>query len=79
MKTSKTLFAFCLVFLLTVVSVVAQSVNDQVEMADAMHANGKIYVVVTVLAVVFIGIVIFLISIDRKLSRLERKQKGESQ
>lgn len=48
--------------------------QEQVEMADEMRASGKIYVVVAVLAVVFIGIVIYLISIDRKISKIEKKE-----
>lgn len=54
---------------------IAQTTANQVEMDDVMHANGKIYVVVCVLAVVFLGIIAFLISIDRKVSKLEKKMK----
>lgn len=39
--------------------------------ADFMRSIGKIYVVVAVILVLFIGIFIFLINIDRKLSKLE--------
>lgn len=49
--------------------------NDTVEMADALRANGKIYVVVAVLMVIFIGIVVYLVRIDRKLSRIEKENK----
>lgn len=38
-----------------------------------MRANGKIYVVVAVVCVLFIGITLYLISIDRKLSKLEKE------
>ena len=51
-----------------------QAQGNDVEMADIMRSNGKIYVVVAVLAIVFIGIVIYLISIDRKLNKLEKNQ-----
>lgn len=43
------------------------------EMADAMRANGKIYVVVAVIALIFIGLVIYLVIIDRKVGKLERE------
>ena len=43
------------------------------EMADAMRSNGKIYVVVTVLAVIFAGIFAYLVYLDRKISRLEKE------
>ena len=54
----------------------AQQVNE-VEMADAMRANGKIYVVVAVLCIIFIGIVIYLINIDRKVSKLEKQSHSQ--
>ena len=42
-------------------------------MADTMRANGKIYVVVAVLATVFVGIVVYLVMLDRKVTRLEKQ------
>ena len=42
-------------------------------MADAMRENGKIYVVVVVLAIIFAGIVVYLITIDRKTARLKKE------
>lgn len=44
-------------------------------MADEMRGNGKIYVVVAVLVTIFIGIIIYLIRLDRKLTRLEKETK----
>ncbi len=43
-------------------------------MADEMRSNGKIYVVVTVLCVILLGIIMYLFSIDRKLTRMERER-----
>jgi len=43
-----------------------------VEMADTMRSNGKIYVVVAVILTIFAGIIIYLIRLDRKISRLEK-------
>ena len=40
---------------------------------DFMRSTGKIYVVVGVLVMVFVGIVLFLISLERKIARLERE------
>ena len=42
---------------------------------DFMSSIGKIYVVVAVIAAVFVGIVIFLIYLDRKLTKLEDQIK----
>lgn len=50
--------------------------QEKVEMADTMRSNGKIYVVVAVLAIILIGLFIFLINIDRKINRLEKQHKS---
>lgn len=47
--------------------------NTQVEMADTMRENGKIYVVVLVISLVMGGILTYVITIDRKLRRLEKE------
>jgi hypothetical protein len=46
---------------------------QDVEMADALRSNGKIYVVVIIIAVILAGLFIFLMSIDQRLRKLERK------
>ena len=46
--------------------------KPDVEMADTMRDNGKIYVVVAVIVAIFIGIILYLIRLDRKMTRLEK-------
>jgi hypothetical protein len=46
--------------------------QQKTEMADTMRSNGRIYVVVAVLTVILIGLILYLVRIDRKISRLER-------
>jgi len=41
------------------------------DMADVMRSNGKIYVVVFVLATIFAGIFCFLIYLELKMRKLE--------
>ncbi len=65
----KWLLAFFLLF--PTVLLIAQEGN--VEMADTFRSNGKIYVVVAVILTILAGIVIYLIRLDRKISRLEKK------
>jgi len=68
-----------LLFLLGVTSFFhsfAQSSGD-VEMADVLRSSGKIYVVVAVVCVIFLGFIIYLFTIDRKISRLENKVKNK--
>lgn len=49
--------------------------DGQIEMASEMRSSGKIYVVVATLVVIFLGIVIYLFSIDRRISKLEKEKK----
>tara|TARA_R100001015_G_C4596594_1_gene151768 strand:+ start:264 stop:449 length:186 start_codon:yes stop_codon:yes gene_type:complete len=46
---------------------------QEIEMADQMRADGKIYVVVGVLLIILIGFLLYLVSIDKKLKRLEKE------
>ena len=48
--------------------------GEKAEMADTMRSNGKIYVVVAVLLVILAGLIFYLISLDRKISRLEKEK-----
>lgn len=46
--------------------------KEKPQMADVMRSNGKIYVVVAVLMIILAGLFVYLIRLDRKLSRLEK-------
>lgn len=63
-------------FLLLALFISLTSHAQDVEMADLMRENGKIYVVVAVLATIFVGIVVYLIAIDRRIGRLEKEKKS---
>ncbi|GAA4463737.1 hypothetical protein GCM10023093_12850 [Nemorincola caseinilytica] len=52
-----------------------QGAFAETEMADKMRAEGKIYVVVVVLATIFAGIFSYLIYLDRKITRLEKEKQ----
>ena len=51
-------------------SVLAQ---QEVEMADTLRSEGKIYVVVAIMLVIFVGLIGYLFLMDRKVTRLEKK------
>ncbi len=42
---------------------------------DFFHSIGKIYVVVAVIIAIFIGIILFMIYLERKVSKLENLSK----
>lgn len=52
--------------------------NNEVEMADSLYQSGKIYVVVCVLAIIFTGIIAYLIILDRKITKLEKNTKNNN-
>jgi CcmD family protein len=45
-----------------------------VDMATELRESGKIYVVVMVVAVIFIGLAIYLFSIDNRLKKIEKQK-----
>ncbi|HEX6846676.1 MAG TPA: CcmD family protein [Chitinophagaceae bacterium] len=47
---------------------------QNVEMADKMKENGKIYVVIAVMLAILAGLVLYLVRIDRKISKLEKNK-----
>ena len=51
--------------------------NTKVEMADKFRSSGKIYVVVAVLGTILLGIVVYTIALDRRITRLERESNRE--
>ncbi len=46
--------------------------QNEPEMADVMRSNGKIYVVVAVCLTILIGLFLYVLSVDRKISKLEK-------
>ena len=49
--------------------------NEKPQMADALRSSGKIYVVVTVLVIILIGLFLYLVNTDKKISRIEKNIK----
>ena len=60
-----------LLALLSYVSVYAQR-GQSTEMADSLRSSGKIYVVVLTIAIIFVGLAIYLFTIDRRLKKIEK-------
>ncbi|MGZ4049167.1 MAG: CcmD family protein [Bacteroidia bacterium] len=75
MNALKKLFLFA--FVIISGSAFAQDTQAPVEMADGLYQSGKIYVVVCVIAIIFTGIITYLIMLDRKISKLEKEVKNK--
>jgi hypothetical protein len=68
---------FWMLAMLLVSNVLTTFAQDQsVQMADTLRQEGKIYVVVACIFVIVGGLVLFLIRIDGKLSRLEKESRS---
>jgi CcmD family protein len=59
--------------LFTLLFLMVQAQAQEVEMATGLRSSGKIYVVVIVISVIFIGLFFYLFSIDRRLKKLEKE------
>ena len=68
------MYKYLTFFLSLIFSSVAMAQRPGIEMADELRANGKIYVVVVIIALIFAGIITYLIHIDRKVSKLEKNK-----
>ena len=67
-------FVFLFLLLLVLSGFAQQTPGPQeIEMADTMRSNGKIYVVVAVLSAIFVGITVYLVMLDRKITKLEKE------
>lgn len=51
--------------------------QETIEMADKLRADGKIYVVVAVVSTVLLGILLYIIRLDIKLTKLEKEYKSD--
>ena len=69
---------FLLVLVLCSLQSLAQG-SEEVEMADVLRRDGKIYSVVFGLVVILTAMIVLLIRLDRKLFRVEQYVKREKQ
>jgi len=60
-------------FLLLLLPFINQA--QQVDMADNFRKEGKIYVVVTIVATILIGIFVYLFLLDRKIDKIDKQLK----
>ena len=63
-----------LISILTFIFLVFFANTQDVKMADIMKENGKIYVVIAVMLTILGGLVLYLIRLDRKISKLEKNK-----
>lgn len=64
---------FTLLFFLLLSSIVSIAQDKQVGMADTMRSNGRIYVVVAVMLIILFGLILYMVRLDKKISKLEKE------
>ncbi len=62
-----------IIALILVLNTVQLFAREGVEMAEVMRSNGKIYVVVACVAIILLGLLIYLFSLDKRLKKIEKK------
>jgi hypothetical protein len=48
--------------------------GNDIEMAEMMRSEGKIYIVIGVLMIMFIGFILYLIRLDRRVTKMENEE-----
>ena len=71
MKKIKYLSALIISLLLTLIN---YAQTDTAEMADTMRSNGRIYVVVAVVVLILSGLLLYLVRLDKKITRIEKNK-----
>lgn len=66
------ILTICLILSFSAIAL-AQNTSG-IEMADGLRSSGKIYVVVMVLVVIFIGLAFYLFTIDNRLKKIEKQK-----
>ena len=62
-------------FILSGIAVAQATENERKYTAFDMRSNGKIYVVVAVMLIIMLGLILYVVRIDRKITRLEAKEE----
>lgn len=60
--------------LLVLLSFSSNAQEKEVQMGDMMRDNGRIYVVVAVVLTILIGLILYVIRLDKKITRLEKEK-----
>ncbi len=73
MKKKINSFLLVLAFLFN--SLISFSQEKQSGIGEVMRSNGRIYVVLGVMLIILLGIILYLVRLEKKINRLEKEQK----
>ena len=67
-------FKNCIMLVFMLLSTLATFAQEkEVDMADTMRSNGRIYVVVAVMLTILFGLILYIVRLDKKISKLEKE------
>jgi len=75
MSTIKRTLFILSAILLSVTAFTQDPSGNTVGMADGMRSDGRIYVVVAVMVTILTGLILYLVRLDRKISKWEKLEK----
>jgi heme/copper-type cytochrome/quinol oxidase subunit 2 len=73
MDKLKKVIAVMAMAMIAVYTTAQETVNTTNVATDLMKSNGKIYLVMTVVTIIVIGLLLYVMRVDRKISKLEKK------
>jgi len=65
-----------LILLFSSLNLLAQ--NSDIEMADKLRSDGKIYIVVICIVIILAGLLFYLFALDKRLKLLEKKSSNKN-
>jgi hypothetical protein len=72
MQKIRTMLTILSLLMVTLV-VRAQEETAKTTIGETMRSNGRIYVVVAVMLTILIGLILYLVRLDRKISKVEKE------
>ncbi|MCD0488498.1 CcmD family protein [Pedobacter sp. MC2016-14] len=69
---------FIITFLMLLVTGQLFAQNENSAITDSLYASGKIYVVVVCVAVILLGLIFFMFSVDSRLKKVEKKSADKN-
>ena len=72
MQKIKAIFSLFILLLISMF-VNAQEGTAKTDFGETMRSNGRIYVVIAVILTILIGLILYIVRLDRKMSKMERE------
>ncbi len=71
MKT-KNIVLLVILCILSSIIYAQDTASPAIEMATGLRSSGKIYIVIACIVVIFTGLIFYLVSLERRLKKLEK-------